>query len=549
MINENITDSEPVWRGVIPVRLVALLGVIGLMMGWSLRIDAAPKHEMRGMWVASVYGIDWPSVAGSTSAAAEAQKKELLGLLDLARNSGMNSVLLQVRPMADALYKSSLEPWSAYLTGSRGVAPAGGWDPLEYAVKEAHARGLELHAWVNPFRFSSSATLPQTAADRRAIDRKWVLRHTKTVTVPGKTVTTRGKKGGKRRRTVTKPSTKTKGVAILDPGNPEARRHIVEVCREIVTKYDVDGLVFDDYFYPEKFPIPQDVDAEEEADRRRDNVAKSIAEVYEMIQKEKPWVRFGVAPAGVAGGNGRAASVHGLQPPAVGNDWMYDDIFCDPLRWLADGSVDYVSPQVYWPMDHLTNPFEPLAEWWSKVARHFNRHLFVSQNVPSLPPGEGRWREQRAEVAAGRKQASAAGIPSGQILYSAAHLSGKKSKGLGNALAANEYSAPALMPPMTWKSAPAMEKVRNLVRHDKSLTWFDRGSGRYVVYAVPMNVDPIDALASEGANFDAKYIIGVTYDNNFELPMNVLKGHWFAVAPYDRYGNEGEAATLNAPGF
>ena len=506
--------------------------------------NAAPKCEMRGLWVATVYGIDWPSTSGATPAAAEAQKKELSALLDMAASSGFNSVLLQVRPMADALYKSSLEPWSAYLTGGRGTAPAKGWDPLEFAVRECHARGLELHAWVNPFRFSSSATLPSTPADRRAIENEWVLTQLKTVSAPAPK--SRAKNG--KRRTAPRKTT-VKGVSILDPGNPDARRHIVEVCREIVKNYDVDGLVFDDYFYPEKFPVAEGADPKEEGDRRRANVATAIAEVYSMIQEEKPWVRFGVAPAGVAGGNGRAAAEHGLEPPSVGNDWMYDDIYCDPLRWLADGTVDYVSPQVYWPMDHATNPFQPLVEWWAGVARHFGRHLFVSQNVPSLPAGEAAWKEQRKEVAVTRLASRKEGIPSGQVFYSAAHLTGKKARGLDRELAMNEYSSRALMPPMTWKNAPRAEKVKNLKRNDRSLSWFDRGSGRYVCYAIPMDVGPIDALAQDGPNFDGKYIVGVTYGNNFELPMQVLKGYWYAVAPYDRYGNEGEAVTLNAPGL
>lgn len=510
---ESIVKDSPAYS------LRRVLLVLTLMVGMGCA--GAPKHEMRGMWVATVYGIDWPSTSGASAAAAAAQKRELIGLMDVAKNSGMNAILLQVRPMGDAFYKSSLEPWSSYLTGGRGTAPAAGWDPLAFAVKEAHARGLELHAWVNPFRLSTSTNVPNTSADRRAVEKGWVLSH----------------------------RTAKKGVHILDPGNAEARQHIVEVCREIISKYDVDGMVFDDYFYPEKFPIPEDEDAEEVSDLRRANVNQAIKQVYAMIQKEKPWVRFGVAPAGVAGGNGRASSRHGLPTPSVGNDWMYDDIFCDPLQWLADGSVDYISPQVYWPMDHATNPFEPLAVWWSKVASHFGRHLFISQNVPSLPAGEGQWREQCEEVKVGRVAAARHGIPPGQIFYSAAHITGKKSKGLGAALVAGEYATPSLMPVMTWKMAPAMEKVRSLARHDNSLAWFDRGSGRYVVYAIPDDLSPIDALATNGVNFDAQYILGVTYTNRFELPLRVLRGHWFAVAPYDRYGNEGDATTLNAPAF
>lgn len=525
--------------------LVALAVVLGLSV--SQMVCAAPKHEMRGLWVATVYGIDWPSVTGATKAAADAQKKELVSLLDMAAGAGFNSVLLQVRPMADALYKSSLEPWSAYLTGSRGVAPADGWDPLAYAVKEAHARGLELHAWVNPFRFSSSANLPSTPADRKAIENDWVLTQLKTVTttIPAG----KSKKGKKGKNKAARKKTTVKGVSILDPGNPEVRRHIVAVCREIVKNYDVDGVVFDDYFYPEKFPVPEGVDPEEEGDRRRANVNQAIAEVYEMIQQEKPWVRFGVAPAGVAGGNGRSAAEHGLEAPAVGHDWMYNDIYCDPLRWMAEGTVDYVSPQVYWPMNHSTNPFEPLARWWAGVSRHFSRDMYISQNVPSLPAGDAAWQEQRTEVGVNRLASRNAGVAPGQIFYSAAHLTGKKARGLADELARHEYADKALMPVMRWKEREKPEKIKNLSRNDNALSWFDRGRGRYVCYAIPNDVGLIDALAEDGVNFDSRYIIGVTYGNRFELPVRVLRGHWYAVAPYTRYGEEGEAVTLNAPGY
>lgn len=522
-------------------KIVASLAALAFMAGVA---SASPKHEMRGLWVATIYGIDWPSVTGSTQAVAETQKKELIQLLDLAKESGFNAVMLQVRPMADALYKSSYEPWSAFLTGERGVAPAKGWDPLEFAVAEAHKRGIELHAWVNPFRFSKSATLPSAPADLKAIEKGWILTHNKPVKVT-KTVTRKNKRGRKVSRKVT--TTEYTGVAILDPGNADARRHIVDVCREIVGKYDVDGLIFDDYFYPEKFPVPADADPTEVGDERRANVNRAIAEVYEMIQQEKPWVRFGVAPAGVAGGNGRATAEHGLQPPSVGNDWMYNDIYCDPLRWLAEGSLDYVSPQVYWPMDHSTNPYGPLAQWWAGVAAHFGRHLYVSQNVPNMAAGDAAWREQRAEVRAERDASVAAHIPSGQIFYSAAHLTGRKARGLGRELAANEYKFPALMPPMSWKGVPATDMLRGLVRNDNTLSWFDRRKGRYVVYAIPIGVGPIEALADDGANFDSRYIMGVTYTNRFDIPVQYASGFWYAVAPYDRYGNEGEAITLNAP--
>ena len=268
-------------------RISRLVVAAALLLGSITATAVAPKHEMRGLWVATVYGIDWPSRVGSTAADAAAQKKELIALLDMARESGFNSIMLQVRPMGDAFYRSSFEPWSAYLTGARGQAPVTGWDPLKFAVEESHKRGLELHAWVNPFRFSASG-LPDTSTDRKIISKGWILTNKKTVKTPARKKVVKGRKGRKRTITVPGKTTVVNGVSIFDPGNPEARAHVVEVCREIVRNYDIDGLIFDDYFYPDKFPVADGLDPEEEGNRRRDNVAVAIREIHEMIQSEKP---------------------------------------------------------------------------------------------------------------------------------------------------------------------------------------------------------------------------------------------------------------------
>lgn len=501
----------------------------------------SPKHEMRGAWLATVYGIDWPSKQGSTAAIADVQRRELAEILDILQSAGINAVLLQVRPMADAFYRSSLEPWSRYLTGERGGAPATGWDPLAFAVEEAHLRGMELHAWVNPFRLSSG----EVPAATRAANGKCIFDPVK----KGWVITWR-----KPARKGEKAST----VSILDPGNPEARKHIVDVCREIVTQYDVDGLVFDDYFYPDRLPLgsgfdfndykrdikhmPEGMEAPSQAEWRRGNVARTIADVHAMLAEERPWVRFGVAPAGVAGGNGESASRYGLRVP-VGNDWMYDRIFCDPLRWLSDGTVDYVSPQLYWPSGHATNPYAPLAEWWGDVAVRFGRHCYPSQSVGTLPQCEAALAEQGFQVGTNRRCST--GADAGSVFYSTMHLTGKKMKGMADYLASECYRNPALLPAMTWKDAPNPGTIESVERKGDILEWKTIPQMRYVVYAVPDEVDLLDALASEGRNFAPEYILGVTYSGMFELPKDKLKDYWYSVAPYDRYGNEWDAAVLS----
>lgn len=528
----------------------------------------APKHEFRGAWLATVYGIDWPSTTGTTQAVAEAQQRELRSILDVLKSAGINAVMFQVRSMSDAMYKSSYEPWSAYLTGKRGEAPAAGWDPLQFAINEAHARGMELHAWVNPFRLSNSgAPAPiKSARGHSTFDpatKGWVISFGQTDPA-AKPKTSSRKKGRKKGRPAKVPVRK-KWVSILDPGNPGAREHIVKVCREIVTSYDVDGLVFDDYFYPDRLPLGEGYDFAEyqrelsknpsdslsQADWRRSNVARTIRMVGEMINREKPWVRFGVSPAGVAGGNGVAAAKFGLEPPSVGHDWMYDRIFCDPIQWLDEGSVDYVSPQLYWASSHSTNPYLPLAQWWGATAAHFGRHCYPSQKILALEAGEAAWREQETQVAANRTHSGQR--CAGSIFYSTAHMTGKKASGLGPVLAGGVYSTYALMPPMEWKEAENPGAVTDLKLKGDRLTWHhpaasghsDKRSGanriRYVVYAVPDDVSAFDALSASGANFRGEYIVGITYSPSFVLPTDRRKGFWYAVAPYDRYGNEWEA--------
>lgn len=533
---------------------LAAMPAFGRSQADAAPLSALPKHEMRGAWVATVYGIDWPSSTGTTAAVAEEQKRELCEILDILKNAGLNAVMFQVRSMSDAMYKSSYEPWSAYLTGTRGVAPAKGWDPLEFAVTEAHKRGMELHAWVNPFRLANGAPPPaERAADGKSTfspaEKGWVISYSKTV--KGKSAPARrGKKGRRAKAAPAKRST----VSILDPGNEQARRHIVDVCREIVCDYDVDGLIFDDYFYPDGLPLGSGYDFSRwqkecasgkgtetmsQADWRRANVARTIRAVGEMIAKERPWVRFGVSPAGVGGGNGKATAPYGLLPPQAGSDWMYDRIFCNPLAWLAEGSIDYVSPQIYWSSDHATNPYAPIAGWWEDVALHFGRHCYPSQKVLAKSDGPEAWAEQELQVLTNR--ANSTGSDAGSIFYSTAHLSGKKARGVGEYLREHCYPVPALMPPMPWKEAVNPGAVRDMKRRGSELVWYPAGEMRYIVYAVPEDLSPIDVIAESGANFMADYIVAVTYGHSVTLPADKLTGYWYAVAPYDRYGNEWEA--------
>lgn len=288
----------------------------------ALPMSSGVKREVRSVWMATVWALDWPSSTSSTTA----QKNEMVKYLDVLQKNNFNAVYFQVRTMSDAFYKSSYEPWSSYLTGTRGKDP--GWDPLAFVVEECHKRGMECHAWVNPYRFSTGSNW-STAQDQALKSAGMLLAYTKS---DGKTTT------------------------ILNPGLESVRKRIVDVCKEIISNYDVDGLVFDDYFYPEGIPVTSsagDYDLWQKSgasmtfgDWRRNNVNQMVADVYKMVQHQKPYVRFGISPAGAACTSAAVAAKHGIDRCPVASDWQYDGIFSDPVAWLEAGTIDYLSAAV-----------------------------------------------------------------------------------------------------------------------------------------------------------------------------------------------------------
>ena len=332
-------------------------------LAWSA--DRYIKREVRGVWVATVYGIDWPSTTGYTISIRNKQKEEMIQYLDVLQENNFNAVYFQVRPMCDAFYKSSYEPWSSYLTGQRGRNP--GWDPLAFVVEECHNRGLECHAWVNPYRWATTADGWNTAQDRRLKNANMLLSYTNS---SGTTTT------------------------ILNPALSATNERIVNVCRELIENYDIDGIIFDDYFYPSGIPTTSEAGDYDDwlssgtdmsfGDWRRANVNGMVADVYEMIQEVDPACKFGISPAGAACTDAGVAASHGVTKMPVASDWQYNGIFSDPVAWLEEGTIDYISPQIYWKTNHSTNPFGPMTEWWSNVAKQFGRHHYASHSLTFL---------------------------------------------------------------------------------------------------------------------------------------------------------------------
>lgn len=479
----------------------------------ALPMSSGVKREVRSVWMATVWALDWPSSTSSTTA----QKNEMVKYLDVLQKNNFNAVYFQVRTMSDAFYKSSYEPWSSYLTGTRGKNP--GWDPLAFVVEECHKRGMECHAWVNPYRFSTGSNW-STAQDQALKSAGMLLAYTKS---DGKTTT------------------------ILNPGLESVRKRIVDVCKEIISNYDVDGLVFDDYFYPEGIPVTSsagDYDLWQKSgasmtfgDWRRNNVNQMVADVYKMVQHQKPYVRFGISPAGAACTSAAVAAKHGIDRCPVASDWQYDGIFSDPVAWLEAGTIDYISPQLYWKTNHKTNPFGPMTKWWSYVAKHFGRHHYASHSISFLNSSNttSDWEEIGKQVQFSRDYTE--NEAPGAVFYSAAYVTGKKQSGFGEWLQVNKFQNKALTPAIDWKKSD-LEKVQvsALSKRATVLSWAGVDNVRYSVYAVPesVNVETLDS------NIPAEYLLGVSYKTTYTMPDDKKSGYNYAVCVLDRYGNEYE---------
>lgn len=509
------------------MKIKAFFAAIALLLAGTLmaQTSAPPKREFRSSWIAGI-GIDFPSSGQS------AIKARLTSYLDAMQAQHFTGVCFHVRSHADAYYKSSLEPWSRYISGTRGTDP--GWDPLEWMVQECHKRGMECYAWVNPFRISVSGITTSTSFDRQWYNNGWMLKGT------------------------ANPS-----YVVFNPGIPAARQHCLDVIKDIYSRYMVDGLLFDDYFYPSE-GTAEDSSAGDYTlwknsgsklsfgDWRRENVNNFVKELYNAIQADRPDMRFGIGPAGVAGASGDKYGVG--QPNITSTDWMYDKIYCDPLAWLNEGTVDFISPQQYWSTDHSKAPFEPLTEWYDKVCTKFNRHLYVSSAAYSLEDfggnnANGGWSEMLKEVKITRKNNKSGSC--GMIYYSTKWINGPQLSGLGNYLLQNAYTTPSLVPAVTWKGAPTYPAPSGLSKSGTSLSWTavpgvkSNSIIRYTVYAVPEDLTKIEAADASGDGIDSKYLLGVTYSPSYTLPSGKTSDYWYGVCVYDGYGLESEPGTFN----
>lgn len=382
-------------------------------------------REFRGVWVASVANIDWPSKRTLTTAE---QQAELLALFDRAAELRLNAVIFQVRPAADALYASSIEPWSEYLTGTQGKRPDPYWDPLAFAVREAHARGMELHAWFNPYR-------------ARHTDAKSPLVATHIARTNPALVKPYG------------------GYLWMDPGEPAVRARTLRVVLDVVKRYDIDGVHIDDYFYP--YPATtrrgQAIDFPDatswakyrkqggtlaRADWRRENVNLLVKELYEGIHRTKPWVRFGISPFGIWR-PGYPEQIRGLD--------AYEKLYADARKWLHEGWLDYFTPQLYWPTTKREQSYPALLDWWSSENRQ-ERHLWPG-NFTSRAGGRGAGAFTVAELVQQIRVTRLNPGASGNVHFSMKSFLDNQA-GMNDSLRTEMYMAPALPPASPWLASP-----------------------------------------------------------------------------------------------
>lgn len=374
-----------------------------------------PPREFRGVWIATVDNIDWPSKKDLSTAQ---QQAELIALLDRAAKLKLNAIVFQVRPQCDALYASSLEPWSEFLTGQMGRAPHPLWDPLQFVIAESHKRGLELHAWFNPYRALHPAAKGPVAPHHISRTKPQLVRPV------GKYLW-------------------------LDPGERDVQEHSLAVVRDVVKRYDVDGVHFDDYFYPypekdergNELPFPDDASWRKfglasklsRDDWRRENANAFVQRVYQMVKAEKPWVKFGISPFGIWR-PGHPAQVKGFD--------QYGKLYADARKWLANGWVDYFAPQLYWPIDSPAQSFPALLNWWNGQNPK-QRHIWPGLAISKLNEG---WKSD--EIIQQVRLTARQPVSAGQIHFSMKHFARQPT--LASALQAGPYHQAALIPAMPW---------------------------------------------------------------------------------------------------
>jgi uncharacterized lipoprotein YddW (UPF0748 family) len=487
-----------------------------LLVCFDLHAQIPPKYEFRAVWVATVNNIDWPSKPGLTT---DQQKKEVVDILDMHQKNGMNAIIMQIRPASDAFYQSELEPWSKYLTGTPGKAPNPFYDPLQFWIGECHKRNMEFHAWLNPFRVALDAGEPLAANHIAFKHPEWIVNY-----------------GGK---------------LYFDPGLPQTREFVVKVVTDIVARYDVDAIHFDDYFYP--YPLKEDFPdgntftqysrgflAGQKAEWRRDNVDLMIRMLSETIKKTKPWVKFGISPFGVW--RNKADDPEGSETTAGTTN--YDHLYADILKWQKNGWIDYCLPQLYWQIGHPAVDFFTLSKWWA--AHAYNRAMYIGHAVYKLEANSTipEWKDPDQLI---KQIQITRQIPQigGSAFYSSIHFK-RNLFGFAETLQDKTYKYQALVPAMPWIDNKAPAPLQRFRKRGHKLKWKTEKTTiemdkpvEYIVYLNPVT-----------RKFDAKNpenIFTIIRDQSIVFKPNSRKlrqKYEIRISALDRLHNESEMSKV-----
>ncbi|MFG6685856.1 glycoside hydrolase family 10 protein [Mariniflexile sp. HNIBRBA6329] len=477
----------------------------------------SPKADLRGVFVPSISSLSWPTNRHATPAV---QQAELIGILDNLKANGYNTVFLQVRPESDALYASSIDPWSYWLTGTQGKAPTPFWDPLEFAIKEAHARGLDLHAWLNPYRVKQTPAMVLAPNNVANLHPKWTFQARLNKT------------------------DKALSLKMLNPGLPDVRNYIVRVIEDIANRYDVDGIHFDDYFYPYSGmeTIPQDAQTFKDhnptkvttiEDWRRNNVNLMIGMVYDAIQnintsKNKSIV-FGISPFGIW----KAGT-----PSGITGTSSYSALYCDPIAWLNMDKVDYLAPQLYWNINGKQD-YNILSKWWNDQAKLYCKQLYISQAFYKIEHTKP-WDVTEIQNQLNLNKQPHMDATLGQIAYSY-NVIKSNFKGLNSLLNTNHFKHKTFAPPIVGlgKDNIPPTKPANIRFEPFKILWDTPKAAsdgdlpvKYVVYAFD-NANEAVANMNDGSK-----ILDIVAGNELKLTQHQIDTKVFVVTALDKNNNE-----------
>jgi uncharacterized lipoprotein YddW (UPF0748 family) len=378
-----------------------------------INLSAQTKPEFRGVWVASVTNIDWPSASNLN---ADSQKVEFIKLLDMHQANGINAMIVQIRPATDAFYPSPYEPWSEWLTGKQGQPPVPYYDPLQFMITETHKRGMEFHAWMNPYRAEFSVGKSSIAATHiTKLHPNWFLAY-----------------GDKK---------------YFDPGNKQVQQFVTQVVKDVVSRYNVDAIHFDDYFYPYRIAGKEFPDKETYAqygngrskdDWRRSNTDSIIAMLYRAVKKENNNCQFGISPFGVWRNIDKDA-INGSNTRA--GQTNYDDLYADILLWLKNGWIDYVAPQIYWEFEQKAAPYQTILDWWS--THTYGKNCYIGLGIYKAG-SNAAWKDKTQlprQIEALRSTPNVQGM----IFFSSKSFN-KNPNGWSDSLRLNYFAVPAKTP-------------------------------------------------------------------------------------------------------